>query len=92
MSLAPTFVPTSTLEESRRATVTRLAEPQDGGAHRTRPAHPAPKWVSTGRKVALKDGSKHSLYQNAAKPGELRIRRMATRAGTSVATYVKHPR
>ena len=49
----------------------------------------AVKWVSTGRKVTLKDGSKRALYKNAGKPGELRIRRMATRAGKTVATYVK---
>ena len=49
----------------------------------------APKWVSTGRKVTLHDGTKRSLYKNAGKPGELRIRRMGTRNGQPVATYVK---
>ena len=50
------------------------------------------KWTSTGRKVTLNDGSKRALYKNAGKPGELRIRRMATRAGQTVATYVKPPK
>ncbi len=50
------------------------------------------KWISTGRKITMRDGSTRSLYKNAAKPGEHRIRRMATRAGKSVATYVKPPR
>ena len=52
----------------------------------------SPKWTSTGRKVTLKDGSKRALYKKADKPGELRIRRMATRAGQTVATYVKPPK
>ena len=47
------------------------------------------KWTT---KVTLKDGSKRALYKNAGKPGELRIRRMATRAGQTVATYVKPPK
>ncbi len=72
--------------------LTTIIEHTQGGAKRTRPSRPTPKWVSTGRKVTLKDGSKRSLYKNAGKPGELRIRRMATRAGKSVATYVKPPR
>ena len=52
----------------------------------------SPKWTTTGRKVTLKDGSKRALYKNAGKPGELRIRRMSTRAGQTVATYVKPPK
>ena len=48
------------------------------------------KWVSTGRHVSLKDGTtKRMLYKNASKPGDLRIRRMATRNGRTIATYVK---
>ena len=56
--------------------------------------HPkaAQKWTTTGRKVTLKDGSKRTLYKSSSKPGELRIRRMATRAGQTIATYVKPPR
>jgi hypothetical protein len=48
-------------------------------------------WVSTGRKITLRDGSQRSLYKNAGKPGELRIRRMAMRAGQTVTTYIKPP-
>ena len=48
------------------------------------------QWVSTGRHVSLKDGTtKRMLYKNASKPGDLRIRRMATRNGRTIATYVK---
>ena len=56
--------------------------------------HPkaAQKWTTTGRKVTLKDGSKRTLYKSSSKPGELRIRRMATRAGQTIATSVKPPR
>ncbi len=49
-------------------------------------------WVSAGRKATLKDGSTRTLYMNVSKPGELRIRRMTTRDGKSVATYVKPPK
>ena len=51
------------------------------------------KWTSTGRTVTLKDGAKRTLYKNAARPGELRVKRMVVPAGTSnaVATYVKPP-
>jgi hypothetical protein len=74
---------------------TRTTEPNSVGAAWTggaKKSTSAAKWVSTGRKVTLKDGSTRSLYKNAAKPGDLRVRRMATRAGKSVATYVKPPR
>ena len=50
------------------------------------------KWSATDRKVTLKDGSKRTLYNNAGKPGEFRIRRMSTRAGQTVATYIKPPK
>jgi hypothetical protein len=57
-----------------------------GGAART-PASTA--WVSVGRKVTLKDGRVRALFRCASKPGQFRIRRMVTRAGRTVATYVK---
>ncbi len=50
------------------------------------------EWVSTGRKVTLTDGTVRTLYKNASKPGEQRIRRMTQRDGRSVATYVKPPK
>ena len=61
-----------------------------GGGSTT--THTRAKWVSSGRKITLKDGSKRALYKNSAKPGDLRIRRLATRAGHTVATYIKPPR
>ncbi len=70
-------------------TVVRSQVQSGGSDAKTRAAH---VWVSTGRTVTLRDGSKRSLYKNAAKPGDLRVRRMAVRAGKSVATYVKPPR
>ena len=51
------------------------------------------KWTSTGRTVALKDGSRRTLYKNPARVGELRVKRMVVRKGATaaVATYVKPP-
>ncbi len=57
-----------------------------------RPRGAASKWVSSGRSVTLNDGSKRSLYKNAAKPGDLRIKRVATRDGARVASFVKPPK
>ena len=36
------------------------------------------KWISTGQRITLKDGSQQSLYRtlNPRFPGELRVRRM----------------
>ena len=49
------------------------------------------KWVSTGRKLALKDGPK-VLYKNIKFPGEVRIRKMRKgRDGQIKAAYVKPP-
>lgn len=52
---------------------------------------PQNKWVSTGHKRLIRDGSgcKRTLFRNPAKPGELRIRRMVVRGGKRVASYVK---
>ena len=59
------------------------------GGKRTAPQKPAPKWVSTGRTAAVPDGTRRSLYKNAGRPGVLCFRRMATRGGRRVATYVE---
>ena len=55
-----------------------------GGASRK-----SPSWISTGRKITLKDGSKRTLYKNMSIPGDHRIRRMTLRAGKISASYVK---
>lgn len=60
-----------------------------GGANRSPKNTKGSKWVSTGKKITIKDGSKRALYNNINKPNDLRIRRMVTRAGKTVATYVK---
>ena len=46
-------------------------------------------WISLGRKISLKDGSTRILYANKAKPGEFRIKRMVSRNGKKVASFVK---
>jgi hypothetical protein len=47
-----------------------------------------PKWVSTGRQTALKDGSKRAVYRNS-KTGERATKRMTERNGKRTAKYVK---
>ena len=49
----------------------------------------AAAWVSTGRKVTLKDGRERSLFSCKSKPGEMRVRRMVKRSKRTVAVYVK---
>lgn len=50
------------------------------------------KWVSTGRKVASKDGQK-VLYENPGFPRQLRIKKMRKgRDGKLTAIYVAHPK
>ena len=62
-----------------------------GGKQKTRKA--ASAWVSAGRKVTLANGTTRTLYKNASKPGQqLRIRKMVTRNGSKVATYVAPPK
>ena len=64
--------------------------PQEGGARRKSktPKNKAPKWVSTGRRAALKDGSKRVVYKNSG-TSELRYKKYVVRAGKRVATYAK---
>jgi hypothetical protein len=47
------------------------------------------KWVSTGTKVTLMDGSKRVIFRNMEKPQEMRIRRMILQNNKKVATYIK---
>jgi hypothetical protein len=67
------------------------AQSTEGGARRKSktPKNKAPKWVSTGRRAALKDGSKRVVFQNNSGTGELRYKKYVVRAGKRVATYVK---
>jgi hypothetical protein len=66
--------------------------PPKGGAGR-KPTAAAAAWVSVGRKVTLANGTTRTLYKNASKPGQqLRIRKMVTRNGSKVATYVAPPK
>jgi hypothetical protein len=46
------------------------------------------KWVSEGRKVKTKSGEMRTLYRNSS-TGKLCVKRMSTRDGKRVATYVK---
>ena len=65
---------------------------EGGGATRTTKATSAAAWKSTGRHVAIKDGSKRTLYTNPKFPGELRIRKMRQgKDGRMTAAYVKLP-
>jgi hypothetical protein len=64
-----------------------------GGKQKTRKPTAAAAWVSVGRKVTLANGTTRTLYKNASKPGQqLRIRKMVTRNGSKVATYVAPPK
>jgi len=47
-----------------------------------------PKWVSTGRQTALKDGSNRTVYRNS-KTGERATKRMTERNGKRTAKYVQ---
>jgi hypothetical protein len=68
-------------------------ETAKGGAKKQRKSskRPATKWTRTTKKVTVtsRDGKKtqKTLYRNAA-TGELRVRKMVTRAGKKVAAYV----
>ena len=47
------------------------------------------KWVSTGRSIVTRDGSKRILYSNAAMPaGEQRIKRFVVRKGIRKAQFI----
>ena len=62
-----------------------------GGSLRHHRIRPPTKWISTGHRIRLGDGSKRVLYRNPSKPtGELRIRRMVKGHDKTVsARYVK---
>ncbi len=77
---------------SSNANAPAPANSSSGGSKRHPTRGAASKWVSSGRSVTLHDGSKRSLYKNAAKPGDLRIKRVATRDGARVASFVKPPK
>ncbi len=47
----------------------------------------AGSWTNSGRKVTMKDGSKKTVWVNAAK--ERSVRKMVTRRGEKTAIYVK---
>jgi hypothetical protein len=47
------------------------------------------RWCATKKKVKCHDGVTRALYRHPAKPGDLRVRKMVTRGGRTVATYVK---
>jgi hypothetical protein len=55
-----------------------------GGAKRKKTV-----WQATARTTVCRDGKSRMLYKNSGRPGELRVRRMVARNGTTVATYVK---
>ena len=57
-----------------------------GGARRV--ASASAKWTLSKRKATLKDGSVKSLWQNSV-TRELRVKKMVTRGGHKVASYVK---
>ena len=63
------------------------AKEMQGG--RSRKVRKGSSWVSTGRKATVKDGSKRTLYKNAAKPGDLRVKRFSLRNGKRTAIYVQ---
>jgi hypothetical protein len=46
-------------------------------------------WTPTKRTAVCRDGTTRVLHKNPAKPGELRVRRMVSRNGHTVASFVK---
>jgi hypothetical protein len=59
-----------------------------GGARRKPKPPKASCWHATRRTVMCRDGKKRTVHTNPAKPGEQRVRKMVTRRGKTVATYV----
>ena len=45
------------------------------------------KWLTTGRKVTTLNGTR-TLFYNVTKPNEVRIKKMITRKGQIIATYI----
>jgi hypothetical protein len=99
--LANKYVPEKELAATRRilyqvdkVNIARaIAEEDDrelvrGGARRKPKPPKASCWHATRRTVMCRDGKKRTVHTNPAKQGEQRVRKMVTRRGKTVATYV----